>query len=130
MPTYIEAIESMKALGENWDSYGSDRANPQTLAAAAEFLRSFVAAVGLTEPQVAASRVGGVSALWILGNYELEIEFEPRGGDTFVTYTFEHMSSEESVRGDFTLGGSRQVRPFGLHILARALIDPGTRVAV
>lgn len=79
-----------------------------------------MAAVGLAEPQVAPSRVGGVGALWVIGACELEIEFEPTAHGTLVTYILDGLPDRETVRGDLELTPAGGVRtPPALHMLAR-----------
>lgn len=130
MPTYLTKIDEMRSLARDWDSYGADPPNPATLQDTARFLAAFVEAAGLPEPQVAATRVGGVGAFWQIGTHELEMEFEPGAEGTRVTYVVEDLSTGETVNGEFRLSATRDVRPFALHALVRAVRESNRQVAV
>ena len=124
MATLLERIESLRHVGANWDSYGADAPNSETLSAGGRFLQSFVDAFGLPEPYVTPTRIGGLLVLWTIGSHELEIEFEGRGAATLVTYAYENEETGEKVEGEFTLRAGRAPLPFALEAIVKALPFP------
>ena len=94
-------INELRALGDNWDSYGGVPPADQLLdfiewlvAAASETLGSF-----FPVPHVNAASDGGVQLEWSNGDRELELEFGPmHDGESPVEY-LRSSHGEEIVEG-------------------------------
>jgi len=77
----LEAIESLRDLDDDWDSYGARRIDERSIRAAQELVRRLATIVGVNRPAVAASPDGFVGLSWEWDDFSknLDLEVLPQG---------------------------------------------------
>ena len=77
LPGVRVTLESFRDVKANWDSYGADPPNPESIEQATR-LAEFLSQNGVSEPHVGMCNDGRVAFEWT-GECELEVEIHPDG---------------------------------------------------
>lgn len=77
----LSLIDRLRELKQNWDSYGANPVDLNSIAVAKELVRSFDRITGIDCPRVAASPAGHVALSWEWQEHsrELDLEILPDG---------------------------------------------------
>lgn len=92
LPQVVDQLNSILALKENWDSYGSHRMKPETAIAAIYVLDS-VMLEDTPIPSIVPTPSGNIQAEWHIFGIDLEVEIT-RSGNYSVSYEDETEQSE------------------------------------
>lgn len=77
----LDSVDQLRELKANWDSYGANPVDPDSIQVAKQRLRQFAEVTGIGCPRVGASPAGRVALSWEWKNHsrELDLEIVPDG---------------------------------------------------
>ena len=92
----VNRIDRLRELRQNWDSYGANPVDPDSIEVAKQLVRQFAQVTGIDCPRVAASPAGNVALSWEWDEHsrELDLEILPDGMLRYA-YLDEHQPSQD-----------------------------------
>ena len=103
LPRVLAHLDTLPALGENWDGYGGTALRPEAVDAAKSLISDLAAGTTVAAPHVSPMRTGGVLFAWENGPKQLEVEInipEPS------SYLYLNRDTDETQTGTLSPGES------------------------
>ena len=103
LPRVLAHLDTLPALGENWDGCGGTSPRPEAVDAAKSFISDLAAGTTVAAPHVSPMRTGGVLFAWENGPRQLEVEINtPESG----SYVYLNQVTDENQTGTLSPGES------------------------
>ncbi len=85
LPSAIAELERLRELPPNWDSYGAQRVDRDSVLRATELLQCLARFIGTEAPTVTATPSGDAAFCWDAGAWSLDASVDPSG---LISYVF------------------------------------------